>query len=110
MTSQTRVLSVAAILLLCGVVCSAQTNPNLEQGFKPYGTYDDSSFDSVSMTNHNLVMHIPLFDFPQRGALNAHLRLLYNGKAYVVKVNCTNSNNCVTWWAPSVPTSLRHLH
>jgi len=38
----------------------AQTNPNLEQGFTAYGSYDSAVYSSVSLTNGNLVLSIPL--------------------------------------------------
>jgi RHS repeat-associated protein len=98
MTNHMRTL-LTTVLVFAAVAASSQTNPNLEQGFKPFGTYDEGSFDSVSMTNHNLIVQIPLFDYPQRGALHTPLKLLINNKNYIVKVNCTNSNNCVTFWS-----------
>jgi len=52
-------------------VASAQTNPNLEIGFKPFGAYDDTSFDSVNVDNGNLELHIPLFDYPFAALLSA---------------------------------------
>ena len=31
----------------------AQTQPNLENGFKPYGSHDGSNLDTVTLTNGN---------------------------------------------------------
>src|SRR5690242_17607550 len=92
-------LLIATVLLLTATGVYSQTNVNLEQGFKPFGTYDESSFDSISTTSHNLIVTIPLFDYPQRGALHQQLKIYYTNKNYIVKVNCTNSNNCVTYWS-----------
>jgi hypothetical protein len=98
MTNYTRFLAVL-VLVFAAVAAYSQTNPNLEQGFKPFGTYDESSFDSVSTTNHNLNVNIPFFDYPQRGSLHTNLRFLYNNKNYIVRLNCTNSDNCVAYWS-----------
>jgi len=46
---------------------AAQQSANLEQGLKPFGTYRGGNLDSVSMTNGNLTLHIPLVSYPQRG-------------------------------------------
>jgi RHS repeat-associated protein len=46
----------------------AQTQPNMDDGFKPYGSYDGSSLDSVDLHDGNLLLHAPLIHtFPQRG-------------------------------------------
>jgi len=61
----------------------AQTNPNLEIGLKPFGSYDTSGFDSVSVTNGNLTMHIPLFSVPQRGDFTSPTYITYNAKGWL---------------------------
>jgi RHS repeat-associated protein len=76
----------------------AQTNPNLEIGFKPFGAYDDTNFDSVNVATGNLNLHIPLFAYPQRGALKAQVSLLYNSKGWKVNFDCT-SLSCEAYWA-----------
>ncbi len=46
----------------------AQTQPNIENGFKPYGSYDSTHLDSINLQNGNLILHIPMpFAYPQRG-------------------------------------------
>jgi hypothetical protein len=42
------------------VAASGQTQPNLENGFKPYGSYDGGSLDTVNIMNGNLMLHAPL--------------------------------------------------
>jgi len=78
-------------------IASAQTNPNLEIGFKPYGSYDSSPIDSVTITNGNLFLNIPLFEYPQRGDLKAQVRLVYNSKGWKVHFDCTQLS-CIAWW------------
>ena len=49
---------------------SAQTAPDLENGFKHYGSYDSSHLDTVNLQNGNLMLHAPLLpNYPQRGKL-----------------------------------------
>lgn len=46
----------------------SQTPPNLENGFKPFGSYDGTKFDTVNVMNGNLMVHIPLTpEYPERG-------------------------------------------
>ena len=47
----------------------AQNDPTLDTGFKPYGSYQGGDLDSVNLSNGNLVVHIPLAGYPQRGSL-----------------------------------------
>ena len=56
-------------LLLFGQLARAQlaVDPTLERGMKPYGTFEGGSIDSISTTNGNLNLHIPLVSYPQRG-------------------------------------------
>src|SRR5438128_9547782 len=97
MKNHARILLTALSLLSVGHAAYSQTNPNLEQGFKPFGSYDETDFDSVSMTNHNLTVNIPFFDYPQRGSLHSQVKFLYNNKNYIVKLNCTGT--CVAYWS-----------
>lgn len=82
-----------------GVVCAllvmfmglgrsySQTNPNLEDGYKPYGTYQDSNIDSINTMNGNLILHIPMpFTYPQRGgALEPQNLLTISSKTWFVQ-------------------------
>jgi len=57
----------AKLLQLFVIICafnnllSAQSAPNLENGFKPYGSYDGSSIDTVNLQNGNLMLHLPAY-------------------------------------------------
>lgn len=70
----------AAWIAAMPVTAAAQTNPNLEIGIKPYGSYDSNDFDSISVTNQNLFLHIPFLSYPQRGSLTDKAYITYNGK------------------------------
>jgi RHS repeat-associated protein len=84
-----QLLKTAAILL--GVLTPAlplpaQQNANLEQGLKPFGLYQGGDLDSVSMTNGNLTLHIPLVSYPQRGGkLRLDFFIRYNNKGWHVE-------------------------
>ena len=53
----------------------AQTTPDLEEGTRPYGTYDGGQFDSVNLASGKLNIKIPLISYPQRGG---KLKLSYD--------------------------------
>jgi len=48
----------------------AQTDVNLAQGLEPYKSYMGGNIDTVSLTNGNLMLHIPLVSYPQRGEVD----------------------------------------
>src|SRR5581483_901280 len=73
------------LAVLAAAPCLAQTSPNLEQGFKPYGSYQGGNIDSVSLTNGNVILHIPIVSYPQRGGkLRLNFMALYNNKGWTV--------------------------
>ena len=72
---------VLAIILGGSGFLFGQTAPNLENGFKPYGSYDGSHLDTVNLMNGNLMLHAPLLpDLPQRGALGVSETLYSSSK------------------------------
>src|SRR5437660_1020489 len=89
--------------LACPIPALAQSNLNLETGLKPYGSYHGGDIDSVSMTNGNLTLHIPIASYPQRGALKADYYLIYNDKNWQVAQSAPNSNGQVSysWQRPA---------
>ena len=59
----------------------AQTAPNFENGWKPYGSYDGSRLDTVNLMNGNLMLHAPLLPgIPQRGAASLQETLFVTSK------------------------------
>lgn len=67
----------ALVLALSPAILRAQND--FTQGFVPFGSYQSSPFDSVNVSNGNLLLHIPLVSYPQRGAMpNFELRLSYS--------------------------------
>jgi RHS repeat-associated protein len=94
--------------LILSVLCSvlpvfAQTDPHMEVGLKPYGAYDSADFDSVSLSNFNLTLRIPLLSYPQRGPLPSQVYLIYNNKSWSVHQTCFNQT-CTDHWAWNTPS------
>ncbi len=86
-----------ALLVLGSVRSSfAQDPDDIQQGIKAYGTYRGGDIDSVSMTNGNLTVDIPLLSYPQRGRVNNGTRLIYNGKNYKQRTVCV-AGDCTTY-------------
>src|SRR6266849_1811706 len=57
-----------------------------DRGFRPFGSYQLSDIDSVNLTNGNLILHIPIVSYPQRGDLPPlSLSLRYNNPSWSVK-------------------------
>jgi YD repeat-containing protein len=92
-----RLVVVVAIILGSAAWLHAQTAPNLENGWKPYGSYDGSHLDTVNLMNGNLMLHAPLLPgIPQRGSLSLNAVLQANSKDWQVVCvpNTTGSENC----------------
>src|SRR5215467_14658096 len=90
-----------ALVLLCGSAF-AQSNPNEDQGLKPYDSWHGGDLDSVSLTNGGLNIHIPLVSFPQRGNLDLSFFVRYSNKQWRVKTTCTGRVQpvCTSRWVP----------
>ena len=88
-----KLLFVAAVILTAVVSAHAQTAPDLENGFKAYGSYDGSNLDTVNVENGNLMLHIPLpSTYPQRGGrLTPKSLLTVSSKQW--QVLCTTPPN-----------------
>jgi RHS repeat-associated protein len=74
----------------------AQDPDDLQQGIKAYGTYRGGDIDSVSMTNGNLTLNIPLISYPQRGHAHLGYELVYNNKNYKQTTTC-QGDICTTY-------------
>jgi len=97
MSAIVRLFGLTVMLVVCGAApVWAQTQTNLEKGFKPYGSYDGTHLDSINLMNGNLTLHAPLLpDYPQRGKFSLQDILLFNSKTW--QVNC--------WFDRNDPTS-----
>ncbi len=66
------------LIVFAPVVATAQDLAGLEQGIKPYGSYEGGNIDSISMVNGSLTLHMPLISYPQRGGkLHVGFSLMY---------------------------------
>ena len=63
----------------------AQSNPNEDQGLKPYDTWQGGDLDSISVTSGGLSLHIPLVSFPQRGNLDLSFAVRFSNKQWYIK-------------------------
>jgi len=91
-------------MVLGSVSASSQTNPNEEQGLKPYDSFHGGDFDSVSLTNGGLAEHIPIVSFSQRGKLDLSFSLRFSSKQWQVKQKCVKTGTgttCTYSWAIS---------
>ena len=90
-------LSITGVLL-------AQNNPNLENGVVPFGSYDGGDFDSINLFTGNLAIHIPLFNYPQRGTLPGQVDIVSNTKNFYVLQTCnTQLETCTLAWRLHTP-------
>ncbi len=87
------------VVLLCPSAAVAQTTPDLEQGMKPYGSYDAGAIDSVNLLNGNLHLRVPLVSYPQRGGkLPLKFFIQYNNKGYIAVPDDINQPNGQHHW------------
>ncbi len=78
-SAHVRLLALTFVFLLARALpLKAQTLAGVEQGIKPYGSYEGGDIDSVSMANGSLTLNLPLISYPQRGGkLNVGFNLVY---------------------------------
>jgi RHS repeat-associated protein len=91
-----------ALLLFASIPTHAQGDPTLERGLKPYGSFEGGSIDSISTTNGNLNIHIPLVSYQQRGGkLNLSFSVQYRNNSYVHSgpgiPDCVQTHNNCTY-------------
>src|SRR5256885_658771 len=80
-----RLAVVVALVVMGSASLTAQTAPDLENGFKNFGSYDGSHLDTVNLMNGNLMLHAPLLPgYPQRGKFSLHDILSFSAKTWQV--------------------------
>jgi YD repeat-containing protein len=93
-------LVTAALVLAGSISAVAQQPPNLENGFKHWGSYDGGSLDTVNNLNGNEMLHAPLLaGYPQRGSLSVALSLFQSSKSWAVQCQPpdVNGNTTCQW-------------
>ena len=94
---------VAAIIIVLGSILTfGQTSPNLEIGFKPYGSYHGTPVDSVNLMNGGTTLHLPFpQDYVQRGGkLGKGEFLTMHSKSWAVQI-VSDGTSAVQKWMPS---------
>lgn len=94
-------LTVLSTLLVILAICPAafgQTDPTLEAGIIPFRSYSPGQFDKVDTLNGNVVIHIPLVSFPQRGGVGLSFSLIANSSnGWTIKTTCAKGGvSCTT--------------
>src|SRR6476661_4712970 len=90
-----------AIMFLVSCSVFGQTQPNLENGYKAYGSYDGSNIDTINTMNGNLMLHLPMpFSYPQRGGkINLVNLLTISSKNWSVECDPTPTGGSLTcYW------------
>ncbi len=97
-----------AVAFIFPAVAFAQTQPNVANGFHPYGSYEGGSIDSVNLQNGNLILHVPMpFSYPQRGGkLEPKTVLTFNAKIWGVENLITADGNSLQFWSPGFGPNL----
>jgi hypothetical protein len=95
-----RLAVAVAIILGSAAWLHAQTAPNLENGWKPYGSYDGSHLDTVNLMNGNQMLHAPLLpNYPQRGGSLTMQSFLYQtSKSWQVFCTVALNNEVTCQW------------
>ena len=74
-------LTAVVLILLSAIVVAQDTAPS--RGFRPAGSYFVSDIETISTTNGNMILSVPLAGLPPgRNGLSAGLNLVYNSKLY----------------------------
>lgn len=84
---------IVMLALAAALTVAAQTHPGVERGFKPELVYDFNGFDTVNLSNGNLLASIPLGQsYPVGEGLSYGVVLRYTGNLWndVKKENMAN--------------------
>ena len=84
------------VLALPLLACAQTSYTSPETGEKPTGTYFMSDIDSVSLTNGNLHLHIPLISLPGR-EVAATFALDYDSQFYEARNVAPYGSNNPHW-------------
>ena len=101
-----KLLQLFAIIFVFSNLLLAQAAPNLENGFKNYGSYDGSRLDTVNVMNGNLMLHIPVLPaFAQRGEFAPQYSLYVTSKSWQIrcKSDTNSSTGQICWWDSNNP-------
>src|ERR1700743_2478848 len=93
-------LLLAVALLVAGTLSAfCQDDPDIEFGFKPFGSYHGGDLDTGNLENKVLNLHIPLMEYPQRGAISYAPFIQYMNHGWSVTSNCSKQTGvCQPRW------------
>jgi RHS repeat-associated protein len=85
----------AVLLILVAASLSWGQMPDIpDKGFRPFGSYQLSDIDAVNLTNGNLIVHIPIVSYPQRGDVPPlSLSVRFNNPRWSVKFQYNGQTN-----------------
>lgn len=102
------ILAALVLSLAASLTTNAQDiNPNL--GLTPYQSLHGGDIDSINLSNGNLMLHIPLVDYPQRGAVRLSFSLTYNSASTHSTQECVPippQPKCTLFWVSGVGPSI----
>jgi len=98
--------ALAISLSSAGIVCLAQSNPNLENGIRPFGSYDVNSIDSVNLATGGLSLNLPILRYPERWPVPLTFKVVLTSKSWYINPHCLQivsgnnkgDDNCTPWW------------
>ena len=93
----------ACVFVLLGILPLAAQDPSEQYwyGFNSYNTYQVGSFESVNLDNFNLVLHIPIVSYPQRGTLpNLSILVGYGPTTWYQKLIVLQDGSSYYRWTP----------
>lgn len=111
-TSKLVKLLIAVVVLSCAPFsANGQTTPDVMEGLTPYQSFQGGNFDSINLSNGNVLLRIPLIDYPQRGGiLKLGFTFVDNSKEASAGEECFPETGCEDIWysytahVGSVPT------
>lgn len=81
-----KLFSLLFVSTMIALPAYSQQDPTVDAGFKPYGSFQGSDIDSVNLENGNLMLHIPIASYPQRGGqLKFSISTHYNNTNWAVQ-------------------------
>ena len=84
-----------------------QTAPNIENGLKSFGSYSGSDVDTVNLQSGNLMFHVPLFSYPQRGGkISLSYAFENSSKNWSVEQYQDSQHNTHSKWVLAEPASV----
>ena len=94
-----KLVTLFAIIFGVNNLLLAQTAPNLENGWKPFGSYDGTHLDTVNLMNGNVIIHGPLTpDPPQRGSIKVSNALYASSKDWQAICQSPPNSGLVCNW------------